>query len=298
MKIFFLMFSLLACLQGFASTTLNVLTYNIFRKPEPLGLGSFDGRKRMKRLCEELKISPYDVVLVQEAWVAHERRKLKKCGYPYVLDMSEESESLPELTLESGLLILSRYPFVDSKRETFERRGSMWRLFRDGERLARKSFYASQIELPNGDRIWLVNTHLIASYCNQYPHQNCRSYEDVRADQLNQLADFVATLSGPVIFGGDLNMGPNPVAHDMIWDQMSDLFPGFSQAAFDPIAHATSARRNNFNNYELGKIDHLFGSDDFIISEGHIAYDQLMNIQGRSLHLSDHFGWGSLFHLP
>src|SRR5690606_2265000 len=122
------------------------------------------------------------------------------------------------------------------------RRGNWWRLLRDGERLARKSAYAGQIVTPEGDRVWVVNTHLTANYCNSYPHTRCNSYEQVRGTQVQELAELVAELEGPVIMGGDLNMGPNPVVRDDVWSRFDDFFPGFRQAPFDPVAHSTSSR--------------------------------------------------------
>lgn len=289
----------------YAESSLRVLTLNVFRKPEPLGFGGTHAARRIKQLCRVLKTTNYDAILIQEAWLAKDRRMLEECGYPYTLNLGTDdnrgigraAQANREQNLESGLLILSRFPFVKAYRLDYGQKGDWWRIFSDGETLASKSAYAGQIELVDGRRVWLVNTHLAANYCNTYPRVNCISYEDVRASQLEELANFVKQLDGPIILGGDLNMGPTPVSLDMAWQRFDDYFPGFLQAPYDPVLDTTSSIRNNFNFYEMGKIDHLFGSSHFRVTDGATVFTQLMNIDNRSLHLSDHFGWESLFYL-
>lgn len=288
----------------YAQGRLRVLTFNAYRKPEFLGLGGTHAARRIKHLCQVLRRSDYDVVLLQEVWLAKDRRNLEDCGYEYVLNIGTKdprgigraASANREQNLESGLLILSRYPFIKSIRFNYGQSGQWWRVFSDGETLVSKSAYAALIKINDQSSIWFVNTHLAANYCNQYPRINCNSYEDVRASQLEELSVLVKSLDAPVILGGDFNMGPSLVSRDMAWMRFDDYFPGFRQASFDPIDDSTSSIRNNFNFYDMGKIDHLFGSRHFHVTDGATVYTQLMNIDNRSLHLSDHFGWESTFY--
>ncbi|MBH47390.1 MAG: hypothetical protein CME71_04400 [Halobacteriovorax sp.] len=284
--------------------SLKVLSYNIYRKPEPFGFGGSHAAKRVKRLCLELAKTDYDVVLLQEAWLAKDRKRLEKCGFPYVVNIGTKVPSrLPgraaanhrEQNLESGLLILSRHKVIDSGRYEYKLDGSLWSIFKDGEKLASKAAYFAKIEA-HGHSLWFVNTHLAANYCKTYPRIDCNSYEALRESQLEELSALVAKLDGPVVMGGDFNMGPSPISRDMAWLRFDDYFPGFAQANHDPAQNSTSSILNNFNFYDMGKIDHLFGSSDLRLSQGELVFTQLMNIQGRSLHLSDHFGWQSVIH--
>ena len=280
------------------------LTFNIYRKPEPFGFGGSHAAKRVKRLCLELAKSDYDVVLLQEAWLAKDRKRLENCGFPFVVNLGTKvssrwpgraSVSRREQNLESGLLILSRHKVIKANRYEFKMDGSLWSVFRDGEKLASKAAYAAQIQI-HDQKVWFVNTHLAANYCSSYPRINCNSYETLREAQLEELSSFTAKLSGPVVLAGDFNMGPLPVSRDMAWLRFDDYFPGFKQAAYDPVTSSTSSISNNFNFHDMGKIDHLFGSKEFRLSDGKLVNNQLMNIEGRSLHLSDHYGWESVFH--
>tara|TARA_R110000868_G_scaffold61524_3_gene186958 strand:- start:9266 stop:10183 length:918 start_codon:yes stop_codon:yes gene_type:complete len=284
--------------------SLKVLSFNIYRKPEPFGFGGSHAARRVKRLCLELAKSDYDVVLLQEAWLAKDRKRLDNCGFPFVVNIGTKVSSRHpgraarasrEQNLESGLLILSRHKIVDRFRYEYKLDGSLWSIFKDGEKLASKAAYAAKIET-HGKTIWFINTHLAANYCNTFPRIGCNSYEALRESQLEELSYVVSKLDGAIVMGGDFNMGPSPVSRDMAWLRFDDYFPGFAQADHDPARNSTSSILNNFNFYDMGKIDHLFGSSHLRLSQGALAFTQLMNIEGRSLHLSDHFGWQSVIH--
>lgn len=303
MRLFILIFALLAAVGLSHAGELKVLTYNIYRKPEPFGLGGTHAKKRVRHLCVELKKADYDVVMLQEVWLAKDRKFLASCGYPYVMDISgvdyyrsgSAGTNAREQNLESGLMILSRLPFTKQYKVPFEERGNWWTLFSDGETVVRKAVYIAQVTVNASKKIWLFNTHLAANYCDYYPWQDCESYEDVREDQLKMISRLISKTNGSVIFGGDLNMGQKLSSRDRIWGQWQEYFPGYSQAPHDPTRSSTSSATNMFKQTDNGKIDHLFGSDDLDKTNGNVVYDQLMNIDGLSLHLSDHYGWETTF---
>lgn len=304
MRLFILIFALLT-IAGFSNAgEVKVLTYNIYRKPEPFGFGGrTHAKKRVKQLCLELKKTDYDVIMLQEAWLSNDRKYLSNCGYPFVMDITNVDYYRPgraaangrEQNLETGLLILSKYPFIKNYRVSYGERGNWWTLFSDGEIVVSKAVYAAQIVFPGDKKIWFFNTHLAANYCDYYPWVNCEPYEDVRAEQVKMIAKLISNTDGPIVLGGDLNMGDKLSSRDRIWDQWQDYFPGFSQAPHDPKRSSTSSSTNMFKETDNGKIDHLFGSADLIKTKGNVVFDQLMNIEGLSLHLSDHYGWETTF---
>lgn len=303
MRLSYLILFLLCFVGTIDAYEIKVLTYNIYRKPEPFGLSGTHAKKRVKHLCHELMATDYDVIMLQEVWLAKDRKRLANCGYPYVMDVSSVDYYRPgraavharEQNLESGLLILSKHPIVQKIKVDYANRGDWWNVFSDGETLASKSIYLAKISLPNALNIWFINTHLAANYCNFYPWRDCKSYEDIRFEQIKVLSQLISEKSGPIIFGGDLNMGPKLSSRDRVWDQFDQYFKGFSQAPYDPATSSTSSSTNMFKLYENGKIDHLFGSNDLVKSDGNVVFDQLLNIDGLSLHLSDHYGWETTF---
>lgn len=296
-------FNLLISSSFVWAQSLKILSYNVYLKPEiPFLSKSTYGSKRIIALCSELKKTNYDVIFLQELWQAKHRKMIKHCGYPFTLDISKSTlgttkwKSKPEGSLSSGLMILSKHPFTQWKRMNYNQRGDWFRIFNDGEFLVRKAAYIAQIRHSSGEKFWLANTHLVANYCDHFPYRKCNSYEKVRRAQIKQLSGAIIPLTSPTIFGGDLNMGPQLIARDSIWDHLETYyFPGFKQANYDPSTTSTYSLKNLFNKHEVGKIDHLFGSQNLIASDGKIAFDKTYPIAGKKMNLSDHFGWESIF---
>ena len=80
-------FSILISFNSFAKeSNLNVTTFNLG------ALSPFSSltKKRVKQFCKKIKNSNYDLVFIQEAWQRKYRRRLKKCGFPYVLDLQKQ----------------------------------------------------------------------------------------------------------------------------------------------------------------------------------------------------------------
>ena len=146
----------------FASKTilLSVLTLNIWGLPggKQLGLAPFK-ESRVQGICRELKKGQWDAIFLQEAWQKEDRQFLKTCGYPYSLDSND-----PRLAIDSGLLILSRYPLHKAQRLTYPPLDLDASVLEEGEALARKSADLVQMEHPEAGPVWLANTHLVSYY--------------------------------------------------------------------------------------------------------------------------------------
>ena len=307
--------------QVVSASEFKVVTLNVYRKPE-IGV-DFYATERMNKICEVLKDkehphnADWDVVLIKEAWTVGSRKILKDCGYPHVLDIGSglwragwgvrhrrggirprQGRHGRELNLESGLLILSRFPIKKSLRYEFKNEGRLFRVFSDGEKVAAKSVYLAQFELPEGKKIWIANTHLVANYCDNSEDTACESYEIVRTAQMREMRKVFYEWVGddPLIFGGDLNAGEHPNAKDISWVTLPELFPGFEQAPHDELLVSTSSPTNFFKkgHKEGGKLDHIFASPHFEISEGKLAFEQkFVSKEGENLNYSDHYGWES-----
>lgn len=295
--------------QVVSASEFKVVTLNVYRKPE-IGVDFF-ATERMNKICEVLKDkehpnnADWDVVLIQEAWTVGSRKILKDCGYPHVLDIGSGLwragwgvRHRRELNLESGLLILSRFPIKKSLRYEFKNEGRLFRVFSDGEKVTAKSLYLAQFELPEGKKIWIANTHLVANYCDNAEDTDCESCEFVRTAQMREMRKVFDEWVGddPLIFGGDLNAGEHPNAKDLSWVTLPELFLGFEQAPHDELLVSISSPTNFFKqgHKEGGKLDHIFASPHFEISDRKLAFDQkFISKEGENLNYSDHYGWES-----
>jgi hypothetical protein len=280
----FLLPILLLVSGALSASEFKVVTLNVYRKPE-IG-ADFFGTERMNKICEVLKNEEHpdnngwDIVLIQEAWTVGSRKILKNCGYPHIVDIGigrwragwgvrhrrggirpRPGRHGREPNLESGLLILSKFPIKKSLRYKFKNEGQLSRVFRDGESAAAKSIDLAQVELSDLKKVfdeWVGNE--------------------------------------PLVFGGDLNAGEHPSAKDLSWVTLPKLFPGFEQAPHDEIAVSISSPSNYFKkgHKEGGKLDHIFASPHFDIYHGKLAFEKtFISSKGEKLNYSDHYGWES-----
>jgi len=309
-----------------SASEFKVVTLNVYRKPE---LGGFYGSERMQKICEVLKDKDHphngawDIVLIQEAWTVGSRKALKNCGYSHIVDIGSTRWNVGtgmrhrrggirprprpgrhgrELNFESGLLILSKFPIKKSLRYEFKNEGRLLRVFSDGESLAAKSVYLVHVDLPDGKKVWVANTHLVANYCDNSDDDDCESYEKVRLAQMIEMKKVFNEWVGddPVIFGGDINAGEHPNAIDLSWVMLPNIFPGFRQAPHDELNVSTSSPLNFFKSghKEGGKLDHIFASPHFEITDGKLAFEETFeSSDGKQINYSDHFGWESVLQL-
>lgn len=274
-----------------AVTTVRVLSYNVYAKPD--FTESRFTQDRMDALCDRLRTGPWDVVMLQEVWTKNHRTRLSRCGYPYVMNAGEGN-------LGSGLLILSKFPLTNQRRKVLVRPSGLKAMFKHGEGLVRKSVYLAEARLPDDRRIWLATTHLVANYCDTSNFTTCSSYQNVRRSQLKQASEFLlkTTKGQPLIFGGDFNFGPNPVSNDYSWREFGTRFPKFKQAPFDP-AVSTSCSSNTFKDHNNGKIDHIYVSEHLTARDGALVFNDIVTTrQGHKTHLSDHYGWETTVDFP
>lgn len=269
------------------AANIKVLTLNVFALPD---IGNKKSTSdRMQATCNKLLTSDYDAVLLQEVWMRSYRKDFKNCGFDHVITFNERS-------FGSGLIILSKHPVKKAVRYILPKDTSLGSIFR-GEGIARKSLYLAQIEIGTR-KVWLANTHLAANYCDNDERVNCVSFNSIRQTQLEKIAVILKreTSEDAVVFGGDLNMGAKKRSHDPIWDELGTLLPGYNQAPVAPELTTYSLDNLfNVNKSDPGKIDHLFGNDKFLVSEGKLAFtESFYDSKGILRNYSDHSGWESV----
>ncbi len=325
--------------------SLKFLTYNVW------DLGGVRGdytTERMTEICRRFSESAadeadgWDVVFVQELWPEARGEIFNDCGYEFVADV-EDYDNQPlfavavifealglKTKMDTGLRTLSRFPIVETKRLTYSVGGYFNRFLTDGEYGIRKSAMAAKIIHPKWGPVWTVNTHLVSAYRDEM-------YIAHRGIQLQELSDWIKSelTDAPVILGGDFNFGPKMTEFATLksydpkfWEGLLPiLFSGYTQAPNADDACTYCASENVFvaaRSPYAGdhKIDHLFVSPSFAVSEGAVVMDERFPVTPKKsffekvsdfligeaiaagpggsapmVNTSDHFGWESTVRL-
>ena len=307
------------------SGTLKVLSFNVWDGGNAFGIYT---DQRIEKICDRFKEAfedeqeGWDVVLIQELWPIRGRwNGFSQCGYPYYARVERPFDQLKGLLswiqnrlygdkAETGLRILSRYPFNRIKRHTYSKNGHLRRVFLDAEYSVSKSVMFVEIEHPTSGKINVFNTHMVSTHL----HNSGTNYHKQRLLQFRELSDFIKkeAIDGPIILGGDFNFGPNEYGHEIYnndlfsWDDlMHDLF--------DFLYHATLLEDCSFcssNNEFLialkdlqgdHKPDHIFASDDLVLLENSLVLNERIIIQTsegkKKVPYSDHYGVEAIFDL-
>ncbi len=186
-----------------ATPKIRILVYNIHTLPP--GAGTRRRARRMTQLL--LEIAEYDIVCLQEAFATGSKlvhsfiKHAKRRGFQYVAT-SRPPATFSMHLLDSGLLVLSRYPIMKQKLDPFGKSCGI-------DMIAEKSVQYVQVRLGRHQSIHIFHTHY------QCGGEEGR-YRDrqVQKSQIKQSKHFIQKcialhkqpLDGPVLFVGDLNV--------------------------------------------------------------------------------------------
>ena len=271
---------------------LSVLTLNIWGLPGvgPLGMAP-KKKERIQGICRELKRSAaenhgWHIVLLQEVWLQEDRSALARCGYPLSVDLNDS-----KLWLDSGLLILSKYPIQRMHRLTYPALPISPDVLEDGEALVKKSAVLVQVEHPLVGPLWVGNTHLISYYAEGEADQ----YLERRKQQFSSFVQWAKQLAGdqPLIVGGDWNFGEHIPD---LWAEKNQLLPDFVVSS-EAALQSTLSSENTFQEKDQGRVDHLFASAHFQAEGGELAMHRRLKGPEGEFNLSDHFGWSEVYSL-
>lgn len=260
---------------------------------------------RVGLICEEIKHSTADIILLQEVWLKGYRQILKNCNYPHILDIdtslglykrvengfikNKVLKSLssflsifinPQIGYDTGLMILSRHPFQGNQeysRLEFASNGNE-NYFLDGEIAVTKGAVATIVNILD-TKVVIATTHLVANYTNQ-------RYTDQRIKQLTQLKNWIIRYSKglPTIVGGDFNFPTKSQLHKNIWQKVrSNIWP---QKIFSE-AKASFIR----DTHQEGVLDRIFGFNGAKAEKGNLVFNDKKNT------LSDHIGFQTTFNI-
>lgn len=185
------------------SDTISTLVYNVDGFPKCIG-GSKNSK--FKDLLEKLEKENFDIVLMQEMFTAkkhsflRDESRLSKQTYPY----RSKHWRGNIVTYGHGLLRLSDFPFdMDNTNDNdYSLATHEYELYDDCggvDCLTEKGFTVAVHEINTDFKIHVYNTHMDAG--------SQEADIDAKADQFDQLADFINAYSSgaTIILGGDFN---------------------------------------------------------------------------------------------
>ncbi|MBI3553861.1 MAG: endonuclease/exonuclease/phosphatase family protein [Elusimicrobia bacterium] len=185
-----------------AARLLKALTYNVNGIPV---VTSHWPQKR-DAIGRRLREGGYDLVALQEAWRDQDALALAQAsGLPYFTRYHRN------LSMGTGLVILSRFPILETHEREFTCRPSALRWL-TGESVANKGGLMVRVATPRGP-LDVYTAHPVAAYADA-------RYETLRWTQLYELAEMVSDLSKdrPFVLLGDLNTAPGEPAYGLLRD--------------------------------------------------------------------------------
>jgi endonuclease/exonuclease/phosphatase family metal-dependent hydrolase len=191
-----------------SAVSLSVVLWNVWLLPSPISTKPGTRAKLISPL-----LANHDVVVLNEAFTYKNTLK-KEAGYNYTVTLDERSYWPWEFRpLDSGVMILSKYPFDKIAKETFTSKAG-------NDRMACKGVIMVRITV-DGVEVDIYGTHMQSQQSSRRQAQ--------RMDQVEQLANFINTHSGKdngrnVIVAGDMNMGPlaDTSLYDWAYEDLND----------------------------------------------------------------------------
>ena len=171
---------------------MRIATLNTWGLPEPF---ADDLKARIREIGRQLARLELDAIAFQEVWTERSQERLRRAGEVAGLVHAWHGESGLR---GSGLLALSRFPIEGVRFEPYDLRGvPSLSDFYGG-----KGFVELRLATPAGP-LTLVDTHLLARYTNDVPHE----YRAQRVGQIVELASGIAGVRDPLFVAGDFNLG-------------------------------------------------------------------------------------------
>jgi len=256
----------------------------------------------MSEIAKQLLHGPdrYDIIGLQELWMSEDYRFLSaqlRHKYPH----SAYSYSG---AVGSGLALFSRYPIRSTQFRRYSVGGRPEHIFK-GDWFAAKGIAISQILMPNGEILALLNTHMAASYNRTVGGYDCyETHRLVHAYEFGRAMQEASLMADRVVGFGDFNLQPASAAYRaFLSDEAGFINPSgarWVRSAFNDLygsePQSFNALQNTYSkSHEQSQaIDHIFSVSLRPVSAK-------MTMTGRVPHynisLSDHFGISATFEL-
>lgn len=226
-------------------SSLHILTLNCW------GL-KFISKYRSERLSEignrlATHEPPLDIVGLQECWTYADYQAIRavtKVVLPY-------AKFYHSGIFGGGLVILSRFPIVESSMFRYPLNGRPTAFFR-GDWFVGKGVACTKLQLPDNQIVEVFNTHLHAPY-EREPNDSYICHRTAQAWEIAKLMRDAQARGSLVVGLGDFNMVPMSFAHVLIesrggvCDVWRELKPASSVGASIDIAEADRRKRLQLN---------------------------------------------------
>ncbi len=262
---------------------LSVLTFNIWGLP-------FSKNRvfRIHSIGKKLSTIPLDIIGLQEAWLAVDRKIILKY---LALSGIHYSYYFESGLLGSGLFLLSRYPIIDVAFHRYSLNGKFEKIWH-GDYYGGKGIGLARIQTPIG-LIDVYNTQPVAQYSSDIDDE----YRIHRTTAMYEAAKFINTNSSenPIIALGDFNTRPDQFEFKIIRELVGlvDCYP----LLYPNDPGVTITPENRYKPHEIPKrIDYIFIKDGYEVRAQPISGSTTMkSIPGndensKPYFYSDHFG--------
>mgnify|MGYP001558062017 CR=1 FL=1 len=253
---------------------MKIITLNCFLSP-----WSFGRKQRLPFIVKALVEENPDVLFLQEIFFESDAQ--------YIIENLKKFGFVDSFYFKS-LLTISKYVFTSRKHQNFKYHSyfnPFFFIIKILNFIYGKGFQILETKI-NKQSVVLVNTHLLSAY-----GWNHGTYLKARIDELEQIIDGLGQMNRKqIILGGDFNFDLNSAPYLQVQNKY-----GFIDPLYFVKEKTITVENLNRKSFWLAKmnerIDHIFikGFKNSKIS-GEIVFREPYQIEGKQLHISDHFG--------
>ena len=204
---------------------MRIATLNAWGLPKPF---ADDVSTRIREIGRQLAHLELDAIAFQEVWTDRAQERLRGAGAAAGLVHVWHGDSGLR---GSGLLVLSRFPIKSVRFEPYALHGDPSL----SDYYGGKGFAELRLATPSGP-LALVDTHLLARYTNDVPHE----YRAQRVGQIIELASGLAEVHTPLLVAGDFNLDPTHEEYGVLLG-----LTGARDSASEVDAHVPTVYRGN-----------------------------------------------------
>jgi len=204
---------------------MRIATLNAWGLPKPF---ADDVSTRIREIGRRLAHLELDAIAFQEVWTDRAQERLRGAGAAAGLVHVWHGDSGLR---GSGLLVLSRFPIKSVRFEPYALHGDPSL----SDYYGGKGFAELRLATPSGP-LALVDTHLLARYTNDVPHE----YRAQRVGQIIELASGLAEVHTPLLVAGDFNLDPTHEEYGVLLG-----LTGARDSASEVDAHVPTVYRGN-----------------------------------------------------